>query len=329
MAWFPRTIGESTLPLVEQWRLRTEHTIPSRASASIPPYLFISNGKAIMDVGAGWEDQQRGFDGSLTAFDIATGQIIWQTLLADPRYSSRIGNAYQGAERLYLAYSFRVQAFSLQTGEMLWQSPELFTRTSHWFCNWDTENPLKLYASKNLPYDNETISFDPPTGAILSRDPNSDYPICERNGQIEFVKTPQALLAVDQITGQTLWERVESQRPYDQMEEPVFLGEEMLFQVGYPRIEILRVEIQTGKTTWRTEREYVSSMAILGSWVLALRQDGVLVALDIETGEMVGALTFEGKPLEVGTGSYWVVANDPYVLLFFSDNQELIVLKKQ
>ncbi len=281
-----------------------------------------------MDVGADWDHQQRGIDGLLTAFDIVTGQIVWQTPLADPGFSSRIGHAYQGLERLYLAYSFRVQAFSLHTGEMLWQSPELFTRTSHWFCKWDTENPLKLYAMNDL-YDNEIISFDTLTGTILSREPSRDYPICERNEQVHFVKTAEALWAVDRLTGQILWERLERQPPYNQLEEPVFLGEDMLFQVGYPNIEILRVKIQTGQVLWKTEREYVSSMAILGSWVLALRQDGVLVALDIETGEMVGALTFEGKPLEVGTGSYWVVTNDPYVLLFFSDNQELIVLKKQ
>jgi len=106
----------------------------------------------------------------------------------------------------------------------------------------------------------------------------------------------------------------------------------VLDQVCY---DIIRANVQTGQVIWETsERNYLSNFALVGSRVYALREDLTLVAFDLDTGTILGTLQFDGPPAEtvcrgIGGTVYWVVADGPYVLVYFGDTQELIALKER
>jgi outer membrane protein assembly factor BamB len=314
----PRAIVKSTLALDEQWRFRTG---PHNSWSSTPPHLFVTNGKAIISYGAGQRYGDQDFASWLTALSLENGQIIWQTRFEKFDTGTSIGSSHLDTERLYLLYSFRVNAFSLETGELLWSTPNLGSRTTYIFRP-NSSDPLLLHTSRN-----QEIAIDPHTGAVVSRQPG--YELMQYD-QIDFVKTREGLYAVDQLTGRMLWQkRLKLQPAYRQLQYwPSFINDEMVFQSGDPLYTIIRANIKTGQFVWETEWDYVSNYALSGARVYALRQDATLIALDLNSGEVVGSVTFDSPASEVGSRPYWVVADGPYVLVYFGDSRELIVLKE-
>lgn len=116
-----RTVGESTLGLTELWRFHTG-AINGTISSS-PPNLHIADDKVLFSyqIDEEWGNTD---DSMLVALAPETGQIIWQTRLEDPRGDTMVDSSYQDGERLYLIYSFRVNAFDLSTGALLWSTSD-------------------------------------------------------------------------------------------------------------------------------------------------------------------------------------------------------------
>lgn len=318
-----RTVGESTLDIVEVWRF---HTGPPNSWDSTLPHLFVTGGKVVISYGAGQRYGDENFASWLTALSLETGQVIWQTRLVDPSHGTNIASAHQDNERLYLVYSSRVSAFDLGTGQLLWSTPDLGQHVSYWFVPWESGDPLLLHSSER-----ERIAIDPQIGTVLSRQP--DDPEWLKVGQIEFVPTRQGLYAVDQQTEQVLWERLELQPAYRQLQRwPSVVGSDIVFESGDPCYNIIRANIRTGQVAWQTERVYLSNFAIIGSRLYALREDMMLVAFDLDSGAIAGTLKFNGLPSQTicthsGSDVYWVVAKDDYIVVYLGDSCELIVLK--
>ncbi len=319
-----RAIGESTLNVVEAWRFSTG---PSNSGFSTPPHLFVSGGKVIISYGAGKQYGDEHSASCLTAISLETGQVVWQTRLVNPGFGTRLGSAYMDAERLYLEYSFQVNTFDVETGQLLWSTPNLGDHTSYWFVPWEPDTPLFLHSSNR-----EKISIEPQTGTVLSR--QSDDPAWLKAGQVEFMASREGLYAIDQQTGQTLWSRLELQPTYRQLQQwPSFVENDIVFESGDPCYNIVRANIRTGQVAWETSRTYLSNFTLAGSQLYALREDLMLVAFDLDSGAMVGTLKFDGPPASTicthsGSDVYWVVAEEKYILVYLGDTQELIALKQ-
>jgi outer membrane protein assembly factor BamB len=313
-----RVISESTLDLVELWRF---HTGPINVHSVFPPHLHVTNGKVLI---SSFVSEKRAFaDSLLTALSLETGQIVWQTYLEDPWNGTGISASHLDEERLYLVYSFQVNAFSLKTGELLWSTPNPKRPggTGYWFNPWDPVDPLLWHSSAE-----EVIALDPQTGEILWRREEKG-PMIQQE-RFDFVyRYEDGLYIALHRGGQVSWAKIE---PW-----PSFVSNDLLFEVGVVCYDIIRADVQTKQVTWETSgRNYLSNFALTGSQLYALQEDLTLVALDLDNGTIVGTLEFDGPPAETickqgGSDVYWVVADGPHVLVYFGDSRELIAFKEQ
>lgn len=322
-----RTAGASTLDLREVWRF---HTGDPNHGFSTPPLLFVAGGKVLLTYY--YEDNRfNNYNSWLTALSLETGQVIWQTYLADPEFGTHVGDGHVdiNAGRLYLVYSFRVHAFDLETGQMLWSTPNLGGHTTYRFLppwEWVAGEPLQLRTDRR-----KVVTIDPQTGDVLSWQPD-ERAYMEWDG-VEFLVDMAGLYVGEPATGRVLWTRMERDAAYRQLQRwPTFVGSDMVYELGAPCYGIRRVNYRTGEAVWETpERNYLSNFAVSGSLVYVLREDTTLVTLDLASGATVGTLKFEGPPADTicaksGTYPYWVVVSEPYILVYFGDTRELIAL---
>jgi outer membrane protein assembly factor BamB len=322
-----RIPGESTLGLTELWRF---HTDRSNYIDSTFPSLPIAGDRVIFS----YREYDDWEEAVLVALRLDTGQIIWQTHLVNSLGGTSIDASYLDKERVYLIYSFRVNAFSLETGELLWSTldPERpGGHTGYYLLPWDPSDPLLVHSSED-----EVLALDPRSGAILYRRPEANAYTNIRYAQVEFVNTLGGLQVVDLQTGRTLWRRISTRERFNTIAVhwPSFVDDDIIFQVGQPCYTITRVAIRTGRTVWQTLGDnYLSNVAISGSRLYALREDLMLVAFDIETGTVMGTLQFSGPPAATicakgGGDAYWLATNGPYLVVYFSDTGELITFKQ-
>jgi outer membrane protein assembly factor BamB len=333
-----RIPGESTLNLTELWRFHTGQVNASYHSA--PPNFYITNGKVIFSYLAD-EEPVASSDSILVALSLETGQPVWQTCMVTHRLgSTSVSSSHLDGKRLYLTYAFQAHAFSLETGEWLWSTPDPKYpggHTGYMFRPWDSTEPLLWHSDRD-----EVIALDPRTGDILYRQPEASVWSHIQKDQIDLVDVAeyekvgsistlvwQGLRAVDLQTGQMLWEYPGG---YYIKRWPSFVEDDIVFQLGRLCYSIVRADVRTGQVIWQTDFNYLSqNFAIVGTRLYALREDLTLVAFDLGTGTVVGTLKFNGPPAETVCGKpasavYWVIAEGPYVAVYFGDSEELIAL---
>jgi len=272
----------------------------------------------------------------IVALDIETGQVVWQTPVTS-KYDNSIDSSHLDEERLYLVYDYAAHAFDLETGMHLWSTfdPEHRPGTDvfYTFWPWEPTDPLLWHSTAG-----EVLALDPRTGAILYRQPEESWEFHIRKDgiDIETMKTPGgAVRAVDLQTGQVLWERPELGGLWRISRWPAFVGDDIVLHGGHVCYDVLRLDMRTGEAVWYTNTgDYISNFAISGSRLYVLRDGLTLVAFDVETGAVAGALQFKGVPVEAictraRESVYWVIAEEPYVAVYFGDTDEVIMFKEQ
>jgi outer membrane protein assembly factor BamB len=307
-----RQVTYSNLDLVEKWRITTG----KNGYTDFPPPLLIANGKAIL----GYPDESRN-SSWLIAVSLSDGQIAWKTHIKSVgEYGTDIGENYHDSERLYLISKYRVSAYRLDDGQFLWRTPNLGERVGYNFRSWDGETPLRVYTTRK-----EVILINPFSGEMLSREP---YPYYMQYGKYDFLHNWETseLSVMKRESNEILWQRTIG---WTALMQPGFITDTMIFLDGNVYYQINRVALETGKTLWQTPGSlYVSNYALSDSRVYAIRLNGELVALDVETGQEIGEMVFgPAAPAKPGEYPYWVAAEDGYVLAYFGDSQELIALK--
>jgi len=312
----PRAIERNSLAFAEQWRYRTSL---SNSYRSVPGNIFLNGNKVIM--GFFREESESDFDSFLIDLSMENGEIIWQIHYKDPGYGTYIGDALldEKAHRLYLEYSFRISGFDLETGKQLWLTPDLGGHTEYRFTPGATD-PLMVRSSQE-----EMIRIDPETGKVLSREPMTEPFWTIHHGGLAISNEDYTLSAMDASSGQVLWWLPGLDAEF----WPTFIGADMIVQYYSPLICIYRLNVRTGIGVWGTMREYVSNYAISGQRLYALHKDGRLVAFNVDTGDILGEIEFDLEPTMLGSRPFFVAAERPYVLVYFGDNQELIVFKEQ
>lgn len=313
--WSPRVVGTSKLGLVEAWHVQTG---PPITLTRPQPNLFVADDKIIVPYNTGNNESL------VTALSLETGQVIWQSHYKTDPFTDIINSATLDTEHVYVVDEFRVYAFDLKTGEILWETQEFAGHTGYHFRPWDPVDPLRLHVDTT----GEVILIDPATGAVMAR--GQEYEELIQYGSIKFVLTMRALSAVDLKSDQILWSRPSEPIPFTAQMNlwPSFIDDDVVFLSDHGIYAINRVDLQTGATRWRTESIYVSNFALDDSGKLyAMRQDGVLVVLDINTGDILDEIRFSGPQIDLHTKNYSVVVANSYVVVNFIDTQEIIALK--
>ena len=314
-----RKIVSSNLNLTEIWRFRTGLPAFTVSSVQTPPFLFITKDKVIV---ATYGDLAKTTDGYLTALSPSSGEIIWQTAYHDPDYGVHLGSAYLNTEtkRLFLMYSFRVSGFDIETGKQLWVSEDLGGHTGYTFA-YKQENMLVVDSSER-----ERITIDPSTGQVLSRQKTGQPRMIILRDGITLVNNP-GFMAIDR-SNQTIW--TWHQAGLDVEFWPSFVDDdELIAEFGGPVYYLARINYHTGQAVWESVFYIMSNYALLENRVFALIEDGSLVALDLESGQVVGLMQFD-KRIRTGdfaTAPFLVAASDPYLFTYFGDTQELVAFK--
>jgi len=325
-----RNLVSSTIDMAEIWRIRTGKPNPS-PDVQTPPFLYVTQDKILMSTTI--EDGSN--DSYLTAFSVDTGSIIWQTRYKNSN-GTRSAAAYLdvASNRLYLEYGFTVSAFEIVTGQQIWVTKELRDHETYVF-PYRQANPAQLQIDNSQ----ERITIDSSTGNILSVQPSNlaamDFMRVLHNNiliknisydeQAKFNLAPETYhFGAFDANGQLLWEIPNFAEFW-----PTFInGDDFIVAFGRPKYWLWRVDAQTGLDRWRSDLGIISNYAILRDRVIALREDGYLLSMDIESGRLFNHAVFD-KDFRgvIGESPFWIAASDPYLFIYFGDTQELIAYK--
>jgi len=311
-----------TLDLTEIWRFRTGTPNTDSIDIQTPPFVFLTKDKVV--IGSHVDNEQNNANDSvLTALSLNAGKILWQTRYGNPGFGTNIYSAYlnNNTNRLFLLYSFNVAAFDLETGQQLWITPDLGEHTDYTF-SYEQDNALLVNTSKG-----EKITIDPSSGQVLSRGKTSQsWWMTIPRGNITLVDGQSGFMALDQ-NNQILWTWHDERRHAKHW--PSFINDnDLIAEFGGPGYYLARINYHTGQEVWKSTFDMISNYALLGSQVFALREDGALVALDLETGNVVGLLQFDKEfGPAVGKVPFWVATMDTYLFTYFGDTQELVAFK--
>jgi len=326
-----RTMVSSTMDMTEIWRVRTGPPNYPSPAGQTPPFFYVTQNKIVMSTTI--EDGSN--DSYLNTFSMDTGTTIWQTRYQNSN-GARSAAAYldNASNRLYLEYGFHVGAFDLGTGQQLWMTKELRDHESYVF-PYKQENPSQLQIDNSV----ERITIDQSTGNILSIQPSNlaamDFMRVPHNNilmknlsndeQIKFNLAPGTYhFGAFDANGQLLWEIPNFAEFW-----PTFINDnDFIVAFGGPKYWIWRVDAQTGLDRWRSDLGIVSNYAILRDRVIALREDGYLLSMDLESGRLFNYAVFDMNFREsIGERPFWVAASDPYLFVYFGDTQELVAFR--
>jgi len=333
-----RNVVPSTLDLTETWRFRTGAP-NTDSNMQMPAPIFITKDKVVI---SSLVDNERNYGNAsvLTALSLADGRILWQTKFDNPGFGTSIVSAYLNTktDRLFLLNLFRVAAFDLDTGRQLWITPDLGGHTAYVFALEQGDENLSVDSSYS-----ERITIDPSNGQVLSRLKTGQGIMTIIHGNVKLVNSESSFSGMDQ-NDRLLWTWRDARRKAEFW--PSFVGEnDVIAEFGGPSYYLARLNDQSGQEVWSTSFDIVSNYAVLGSRVFVLRESGVLservrvlksdatenaslIALDLETGSVVGTMQFDKVFLpDVGKAPFWVAVNDPYLFTYFGDTQELVAFK--
>jgi outer membrane protein assembly factor BamB len=312
----PRSIVNNSLGLVEQWRFLTG---PSNGYPLTFSLISVTENRVLVSFFAG--DNLEVHDSYLTALSLEDGHVIWQTRFEDPDFGTIIHDVALDpkARKIYLIYSFRVSGFDLETGKQLWITRDLGGHTAYRF-EPGVIDPVRLRSSAS-----QYIDIDPRTGKVLSRKKFDEPLLTIRNEYVSISQVEdKGLVGIDRSTGQQLWGYERLRVEY----LPVFVDDNVLAEHGSAIYRLFCFNAYTGETVWETEREYISNYAVSGKRVYAITQDGRLITLNLKNGQSIGEMKFGPEPTGIGTKKFWITINEPYVLVYLDDSQELIAFKK-
>lgn len=307
-----RTVVGSTLPLREQWRWNEGLFVGDGDIVAAGDFVCIA-----AQYYDGWLPRDRVY--ILNARD---GKTLWKV----EKWRTIFSMATNG-QQLFIIADWRIWAYDLVTGELLWYTPQrlegypefqaVHTEFIVVYIGKDslnrTEHILQQYNSRDGLL-TELFRLETPEQRLLARTSSMDY----WTGGKSF-------WAEDRELGQVHWQvNLERALRY----RPVVVGSTVIYADGfYPRLYAL--DSATGVLQWMYSGPLVSNFALSGDVIYAFQQDGKLVEIALRTGKAQGYVQFSPEKTEEGSPRsfvYWVAASDGRVFMYFGDSRELIAL---
>jgi len=308
-----RPVIASSLDVSEQWRL----PVGFSCSLHFPPPFWVASGKAIFYTTEFLTNRNRYW---LWAVSLENGEVAWKEQIPE-----RINSYYVDGGRIFMVIDYKVSAYALEDGQLLWQTEELGDHQEYYFRPWDPGSPLKLYDYRPR----QVIQIDPDTGRILSLSPN--YPLLLQYKDFDFIddidqRHDHVVQVKERNSPNILWER---SILWMQKMQPNFVGDDLIFTDADAFYYFTRVDLRAGKQVWETPKKYVSNYALAGARLYILDQSGALAALDINSGNEIGRVEF-GPPIPQNRGHnpFCVAAGEGYVLAYYGDSQELVAFRE-
>lgn len=258
---------------------------------------------------------------SLIALNPKTGSTLWEVKL--PFERSGVRGLLADTNTVYIVNSTHADAYEAKTGKPRW-STELGKGHVEIIPQLDS-GLLRVY------YGNQILEIDPATGEILKT--RSKDSIVWLSGNVVLKNlSDKSLTAVDSFTGKPLWTTNGMRGIFYVREdiEPQSVGTSALL-VSYKDKRICALDLQIGKDKWCRHEAYITRVALDKSSNLGyvLRNDLVLVTLDLDTGNVLGETTFLSSEPSTEQFSYAssAVFSDGVVVITFNDSSQTFGLR--
>jgi outer membrane protein assembly factor BamB len=300
----PKRLVSQTLPLKEKWRISVE-VEAIMSSGRTEQYLWQWTPQGLVFANRG--------EGQLALLDSQSGQRLWQVT-----YKEQIGAHALVADeaRVYLASSWRISAYSLATGQLLWQTDK---QTPH--RGYDLYLRNGFLFEYEIGRDYRVHKFDRETGVKLETQvlPAETPLIVVWLAEIDLGRADNWLWAIDNTTNQVLW-RV-PRETLAHMNYPPVAAAGLLVMTDNSTLYISKLDI--GEILWQ-QSEIVSNPVVLDNRVYAMAVDASIRAYDLGNGEEVGILQIE-PPVTTDAG-YALTANlaDKMIYAYYGDSEEII-----
>lgn len=309
-------IISSSLNLVEVWRYRAGFAAVYDLQSNPPP-LVMAGDKVVLSTFVDLHESSDQ-DSFLTARALDSGQVLWQTRYSGVGYGTTVKSSYfdDKLNRIYLQYSFSIGAFDAETGKQLWVTPNLGEHTTYIFAHEQQDGVLTVRTNNN-----ELLTFDPNDGRLLSREKIAHFLTITHEGT--EIPIPYVM--------EFKW----AFECYDPVIWPTFVGDEDLLlecawrDSAWPHM-LYRANYKTGQTIWSTPRQFISNYAIRGNILYIMDEFTQLGAIDMETGKVVGFMIFDNKFTKStieSERSGWIAIQDPYLVIYFGDTEELVAFR--
>lgn len=299
--------------LKELW---TQHAVYVRDS-DLSNFMSATQGKVLI---LGSLESNKA--GGVLALDGTNGELVW-------RGTPGVGSAlYATPSTLYtsmLSTSGEIEAYDVQTGELLWYNRAKGTR-----------NVIHLNVFDNLLHANGSNEIfhlmNTDTGEVIEKvEYEYGQDIYVRTDEITFRRRGTSLQAMDTPSGALIWEANVNHSFY---QSPFFTEKMIFIRTGRAAGQVYAIDRQTGKILWFTEENVVSNnVAPTASAVYLLTKDGRLVGLDTQSGREVTSVEFEPAPFiineEEPTGGYYVAVDEKERMLYaqLGDSRQLIAFQ--
>ncbi len=265
----------------------------------------------------------------LVAFDTAKQVVIWRAGPDKMCYGGG-GGLIVSHQSIYLRTPQGVIACDTKTGQYIW---DVKLGTGHVGIRWQLEadhSVLRVY------YGDDVYELDPRTGEIIRERKKNNLVWIENQVEIYINRTDQAfpsrlLVGKDAVTGQQLWETETiffTRGRYQRYDEQTLL-------VTSADKELCAFNFRVGKYVWCIAGNYLTYyVGIKNTIGYVLRNDFVLVKIDLQTGAILAETEFFPKQLppenEKYSYNYFVtVTQNDTVVVYFEDSQQLFGLRER
>jgi len=256
----------------------------------------------------------------LRVLDAASGSLSWET----PWDWNNSRPLAVDTERVYYEVDFKLRAYSLDEGVLLWETKDLLPFRGYWMYS-DGET----LCMRGWP-DLEGHYFDVHTGEEVGYKSFAigDGFVVEEFPSFVLHTSPWTLQAMDPTTQQVLW-KINTGGPGYFLRRPELFNDTLL--TGESEV-LFALDVRTGQIKWQNmERPFASDWLAVNDSIYALDYNARLIRLDIETGQETGYIQFTPATECLANGYcsvryYFVAADGQMFFVYFGDSQELIAL---
>lgn len=258
---------------------------------------------------------------SLVAIDNRSNVILWQVDLPLERVGGVVG-LLANQTTVFVVTSIELEAYEATNGALKW-STNLGDGHVSIVSQLDSD-------VVRIHYGDKLFEIDPETGNVLSTTPKDSVIWVSGNVVLKSLPNNQ-LTAFDKQTGESLWIKCDVCDMFYAREdkEPQHMDTDTLI-VGYKDKRICALDLRTGKDRWCRPEAYISRVAIDHQYQLgyAMRDDYVLVTLDLQTGNILGETVFlTSEPDKEYFDFVPIAFSDGVVIVAFGDSGQTFGLK--
>lgn len=315
-----RTVAEVNLPIHEQWRrgnIFLFNTDADRLYAYGNQLFYVS-----------YEDG--GKTRILEALDAKTGVLLWRT---EPLpYLPNSLAVDVDTQRLYLALSSKIIVYNSSTGEVLWEDSLLGGRTTYQVI--PIGETLLVYSEEDVSSENHEEQvirkYDSQSGVLKSIDrinlPQKNSSRLLTTPEFDYWSDGKSLWSINNRTSQEQW-KIKIDNPVEY--NPILTDLNLIFASGIFS-DVVAVDNLNGEQIWKYDKKIVSNLAINSNVIYAIREDAVIIAIDILTGEEIGYVNMNPDFTEDNVRSlpFLIATNNNMIFVYYGDSQEIIAFSK-